>query len=216
MSHPQRVMFILASAASLRAPTCPISGTPLGYPLFSSSHSVLPGKTIKSNHSIIKKPVSLQAIFLLPRFAFSEERTLLHLKDKISLVEFQAFWTSFWSHKPLREGLWHSDISPAFSMCQTIGEFFFFNWGMVDLQSCVNFCSVAKWFSYTYTNILFYVIFHYSLSQIIDYSSLCYVVGSYCLSVLYEFASTNPIGYLFKSLIAFVMINVMMIMLIKI
>ena len=124
-SHQQRVMFIPASAASLCAPTCPISGTPLGYPLFSSSHSVLPGKTIKSNHSIIKKPVSLQAIFLLPWFAFSEERTLLHLKDKISLVEFQAFWTSFWSHKPLREGLWHSDISPAFSMCQTIGEFFF-------------------------------------------------------------------------------------------
>ena len=33
-------------------------------------------------------------------------------------------------------------------------------------------------------HILFQILFHYSLSQDIDYSSLCYTVGP-CLSILY-------------------------------
>ena len=31
----------------------------------------------------------------------------------------------------------------------------------------------------------FYIIFHYGLSQDIEYSSLCYLVGPCCLSILY-------------------------------
>ena len=38
-------------------------------------------------------------------------------------------------------------------------SWFFFskisNWRTVDLQCCVHFCSIAKWFSYTYTYVLF-------------------------------------------------------------
>ena len=34
-------------------------------------------------------------------------------------------------------------------------------------------------------HILFQILFHYSLSQDIDYSSLCYTVGHYQLSILY-------------------------------
>ena len=33
--------------------------------------------------------------------------------------------------------------------------------------------------------ILFQILFHYRLLQAIGYSSLCYAVGPYCLSVLY-------------------------------
>ena len=45
----------------------------------------------------------------------------------------------------------------------------FFYWSIVDLQSCVNFCCTAKWFSYIYVYI-FYIPFHYGLSQDIEYS----------------------------------------------
>ena len=45
-------------------------------------------------------------------------------------------------------------------------------WSLVDLQ-CVNFCCTAQWFSYTHIYILFYILFHYGLSQDIGYSSLC-------------------------------------------
>ena len=40
---------------------------------------------------------------------------------------------------------------------------------VVDLQ-CVNFCCKANWLSYTHTHILFYILFHYGLSQDIEYS----------------------------------------------
>ena len=38
---------------------------------------------------------------------------------------------------------------------------------------------------YIYIYILFYILFHYGLSQDIDYSSLCYMVGPCYLSILY-------------------------------
>ena len=53
----------------------------------------------------------------------------------------------------------------------------------VQLIYNVNFCWTAKWFSYTYIHILFRILFHYGLSQDIEYSSLCYTVGSCCLSI---------------------------------
>ena len=40
---------------------------------------------------------------------------------------------------------------------------------IVDLQCCVNFCYTAKWLSYIYIYILFHSLFHYGLSQDIEY-----------------------------------------------
>ena len=40
----------------------------------------------------------------------------------------------------------------------------------------MNFCCIAKWFSYTYVDILFHILFHYGLSQDIEYSSLIWLV----------------------------------------
>ena len=50
-----------------------------------------------------------------------------------------------------------------------------FYWSIIDLKCCVNFCRTEKWFSYTY--ILFPILFHSGLSQDIEYNSLCYTVG---------------------------------------
>ena len=58
---------------------------------------------------------------------------------------------------------------------------------IVDLQCCINFCCIAKWFSYTYINI-FKILFHDGLSQDIEYSSLCSTIGLCCLSILYIIA----------------------------
>ena len=44
-------------------------------------------------------------------------------------------------------------------------SWFFFNWSMVDLQCCVNFCSTAKCFNYTYTYIC--ILFLYSSPDLI-------------------------------------------------
>ena len=38
---------------------------------------------------------------------------------------------------------------------------------------------------HTYLYILFHVLFYYGLLQNIEYSSLCYTVEPYCLSLLY-------------------------------
>ena len=53
---------------------------------------------------------------------------------------------------------------------------YFFNWNMVDLQYYVNFYYTAQWLGYTHTHthththILFYILFHFDLSQDIKYS----------------------------------------------
>ena len=70
--------------------------------------------------------------------------------------------------------------------------FFYFNFLMVDLQCCVNFWCTAKWLSYTHIYILFYILFHYGLSQDIEYSSQCYTVGPCCLSILYVIVGKQP------------------------
>ena len=50
---------------------------------------------------------------------------------------------------------------------------FFFNWSVVDLQCCANFCCTAKWFSYTYIYIYthtHFFFFNIPLWFIIGYS----------------------------------------------
>ena len=72
---------------------------------------------------------------------------------------------------------------------------FFLNWCIVDLQCCVNSYYTAKWFGYTHThtNTLFYILFHYGLSQDIQYSSPCYAVGLCGWSILHMLiSSANP------------------------
>lgn len=44
---------------------------------------------------------------------------------------------------------------------------------------------VIQLYIYIYIHIPFHIIFHCGLLQDIGHSSLCYTVGSYCLSVLY-------------------------------
>ena len=55
---------------------------------------------------------------------------------------------------------------------------------IVDLQCCANSCCTAKWPGHTHTHSLSSIIFHHGLSQETGYSSLCYIVGSHCLSIL--------------------------------
>ena len=64
---------------------------------------------------------------------------------------------------------------------------FFSNWSIVDLQCFVNFCctAVIQLYIYIYIHIIFYILFHYGLSQDTKYSSLCYTVGPCCLTILY-------------------------------
>ena len=59
----------------------------------------------------------------------------------------------------------------------------------VDLQCCTNYCYTAKWFSYIHKHILLKTVFHYHLSQDVEYSFLCYTVGPCCLSILYIIVS---------------------------
>ena len=39
--------------------------------------------------------------------------------------------------------------------------------------------------TYIYVCVLFHILFHYGLSQDIEYSSMCNTVGTSCLSILY-------------------------------
>ena len=53
-------------------------------------------------------------------------------------------------------GGWKGIGSQLASLCQKIWfselwlNFLCFNWSTVDLQYCINFCCMAKWFTYTY------------------------------------------------------------------
>ena len=76
---------------------------------------------------------------------------------------------------------------------------FFLNWSIhtsIDVQYwftmlCVSFWCTAQWFrdththTHTHIHILFHIYFHYDLLQVIQYASICYIVGPCCLSLLY-------------------------------
>ena len=82
------------------------------------------------------------------------------------------FWCSCWcSETILFKNQWHHFITTKKD---------FFNWSIVHIQCCVNYCYTAKWFSYTYI----YILFHYGLSQDIKYSFLCCTIGPCYLSIL--------------------------------
>ena len=62
------------------------------------------------------------------------------------------------------------------------------SWGLreSDMTEWLNWAELIQQNDcYTYIHILFHILFHYGLSQDIEYSSLWYTVGSCCLSSLY-------------------------------
>ena len=66
---------------------------------------------------------------------------------------------------------------------------------MVDLQCCISFLSTVVTQLCIYYNrcIIFHILFQFDFSQDTEYSSLCYIVGLWCLSIIYIiFASANP------------------------
>ena len=69
----------------------------------------------------------------------------------------------------------------------------FLNWSIADLQCCISFSCIAKWFHSIYF-FLFQILFHYGLLQNTEYSSLCYMVGS--LLVICSISSIFSIVYM--------------------
>ena len=57
----------------------------------------------------------------------------------------------------------------------------------VSFLKIVLISAIQQWVGYTYTYlcVLFHVLFHYGLSQDVEYGSLCYTVILFCLSILY-------------------------------
>ena len=69
----------------------------------------------------------------------------------------------------------HQELCSSFPSYGELGAIFlppgnpllYFNWSPVDLQCCVNYCCIAKWFSYSYICILF--LYSFWLWFIIEY-----------------------------------------------
>ena len=106
--------------------------------------------------------------YVLIKECASESKTLIRWFKRFSINDFY-----FYAPQCL---MWHCWKNVIFIDL-------FFNWCIVNLQwRCVSFCCAAKWFSYTYTYILFYIHSHYGLSQGTEYSFLCYTAGPCSLS----------------------------------
>ena len=56
---------------------------------------------------------------------------------------------------------------------------FIFYWSIGELQCCANYCCTAVTQLHICIHSFFHILFHYGLSQDIEYSSLCYTVGPY-------------------------------------
>ena len=54
------------------------------------------------------------------------------------------------------------------------------------IYNVVNFCCTAKWFIYTYMYLLFHILFHYDLSQDIEYVTVLYSTILYSPNILYS------------------------------
>ena len=96
----------------------------------------------------------------------------------------------------------HSTLTPV--ICEWFNaSFFFLNWGIVDLQCCVNFCCTAIWFKYIYVLYMYLNSFKYAfplwvISQ--DIAILCYTVGPCFLFNTYLKLISKPQEYfMFKS-----------------
>ena len=92
----------------------------------------------------------------------------------------------------------HRQFLPFFPPLRLVYVFFFLDlflffkkfillFSIVDLQCCIKFCCTEKWLSYTYVHmyILSHILFCHGLSQVIEYSFLCYTVGPCGLSIIY-------------------------------
>ena len=88
----------------------------------------------------------------------------------------------------------HSSITFSISVycLKTIDAFFFLYTNFILFLTCSWFKMLCQSLLYSkvvqlyiYIYILFYVLFHCGLSQDIEYSSLCYIVGPCCLSIPY-------------------------------
>ena len=116
-----------------------------------------------------------------PRWEVFSAFTRLHM---IPFLESPGYSLVFptsehWTH-------WIAVAGFCFCLAQLWLNFYFlsFDYSIVDLQCCANFCCAAKWPSHTYIQSLSYIIFHHGLFQETIYSSLCYRVGPHCLSIL--------------------------------
>ena len=83
-------------------------------------------------------------------------------------------WGEAWSSADFS---FHSDICILF--------LFFFLIEVLLIYNVLLISAVRQSDSVIHIYIVFYIIFHYGLSQDIEFSFLCYTVGPCCLSILY-------------------------------